>query len=205
MTDVLSELVALSDGVRAWFATHDTTITVPPVGFKQRFEKLNEGTNRAGRVLFIPGIVPGGDVPDVVDMGTIARNANRSATTNPRQLFEWEFPFTMSVWAVDASSADAVNDEQKQLIASTNLFEKSLQAVHNARVPVNPNDPTQGYRAVGFGNVRTPAKVRVVKRNREMAFGLELLVVFTAKSPLFDRSYDVATPTPVVNRHLIVP
>jgi hypothetical protein len=201
MAGVLSALVSLTDGVRAWFAANEPSlgVSVPPFGVAQRAMKLNEGTGCANRIVFMPGLIANGDIPDVVDFGDLTRGHKQS--TNPRTLFQWNVPSTMSVWAADTSSADAIADEQAQIIAVTNLLELAMRAVHNARVRVNPDDPASPLVMVGLANIVTPSKVRLVTKNVQRNLGREVLVTFAMQTPLFDRTYDVAFPAPVVARN----
>lgn len=194
MANVFSTLVGLSDAVRLWFAARTEGVSVPPVGWRQRVQKLNEGTGRANRVLFMPGAIASGDVPEVTDLGKLLRG--RQSSNNPRVLFEWDIPFTMSVWAVDMTDR---NDEQLQIIAVTNLLELALQAVHNARLPENPGDPASPLISVGLANLITPATVRIVTRNAEQYFGREILVGMSMKTPLYDKTFATGTGTPALH------
>lgn len=195
MGDVFSPLVGLSDAVRIWFAARDATVSVPPVGWKQRAQRLNFGANQSRRVLFMPGLIPNGDVPDVTDMGKLVRGRQTSA--NPRNLFEWDVPVTLSLCAVDISD---VQDEQKQIIAVTNLLEPALTACLNARLPQDPTDPASPLLNPGLANFITDAMtVRVVTRNVDGAYGRELLVALRMKTTLFDKTYATGTATPALN------
>jgi hypothetical protein len=193
--DVLSPLVGLSTAVRGWFATHDPTVNVPPVGWKQRAERLNFGAEQSRRVLFMPGLITNGDVPPVTDVGKLVQG--RVTSSNPRNLWSWEVPVTMSLCAVDNSDRQ---NEELQIIAVTNLLELALQAVHGARLVLDPTDPASAFVNPGLANFMTDnMTVRAVTGNVDGAYGRELLVALRMKTPLFDKTYATGTATPALN------
>ena len=196
-----SGLIALSDGVRAFFAANNVAATVTPVGWRYRSFQVNQGPGGGSRVCFIPGKIdpssPG--APKVLDAGTFAPPRLSSpgpraggVTTgagNPRPLVSWKKVVSLSVWAVDTT--DLGNDEL-QLAALENLVESTYQAIHNAV------DPVSGQ-AVGLADIELTDAVWNLPPV-ERAFGRELVAYFIQSGPLFDLPIDYTTPQPAILR-----
>lgn len=191
-----SGLIALSDGVRAQFAQQGVQAVVTPVGWKYRSFQANQGPGGAQRVSFIPGkIDPTSPAPPkVIDGGTFdaARFGNAGAGlggANPRRLITWRRLCSISVWAVDLT--DVGNDEI-QFAAVENLWESTYAAMHNAV------DPVSGIN-VGLADIEL-GQCTITRPPVEQAFGLEIVVYFEHKGPLFDNVIPQVFPAPAVLR-----
>jgi hypothetical protein len=197
MTIIRSGLIALSDGVRAQFASLGVTATVTPVGWKYRTFVINQGPGGANRVCFMPGkIDPSSpNPPKVLDAGVFEppRFGNAGAglgNANPRRLVSWRRVVSVCVWAVDTT--DTSNDEL-QFAALENLWEQTYAAMHNAV------DPVSGVN-VGLADVDFTDCV-ITRPPVEMAFGLELVAYFEHKGPLYDNAIATAFPSPLIVRN----
>jgi hypothetical protein len=180
-TNSNSGLIALTDGVRAffeqdWVAAYfaNLGVTIPFVtttGWKQREQQINVNpgspqtpgqVNR--RVTFMPGTDKG-------DEGTFKEPRR---TSNPRAIATWERLITCAVWAVDTSN---LADEQAQITACDNLLEMTLQAI-------------QSFAHADF--VASSVKVkRDVKQSNDMPFGYERLFEFVHREPIYDIPQEV--------------
>jgi len=184
-------LIALVNGMRAYLTAVGCTANVTVLGWKQRIQHLNQGPGQANRIALYPGLEPSGSSGAAGDLSrdhrpTVTQYVAGQAV---RALVTWSKHVTMSVWAVDTSDT---YDEEKQLIALENLIELAVQSVHNAV------DPDTGI-AVGAGMI-TWGAVRYTKPPTEMAFGLEALIEFQQRSPLFDQVVGLATPQASVGK-----
>ncbi len=167
-------LVGLVNGVRTYFAANGIIASVPPVGWRQRSEQINQSTGGASRVVFVPGDEQG-------HAGSLHRG--RSNTDNPRALLEWDMIATAYIWGVDTTG---INDEQKQVEATNTLFENVVRGVHYS---VDPNTGTvMGTAQVLWGDVRWNID------NTEQYFGRELIVGLTLKTSLLDPVTSTTTP-----------
>ena len=184
-----SGLVALSDGVRAFFAANGVAATVTPVGWRYRSFQVNQGPGGGSRVCFIPGKIDPTSpaAPKVVDAGTFEQP--RLKTANPRPLAQWSKVVTLSVWGVDTS--DLENDEL-QLAATENLLESTYQAMHAAV------DPVTGVN-VGLADVVLRDAVWTLPPV-ELGFGREFVAYFVHRGPLFDLPIATTTPQPLIVR-----
>lgn len=180
-------LIALVRGMRAYLAQPwvACTATVTALGWRQREQQLNQGMGGANRITLYPGLEPSG----AYGQGGELTRENRPSTNNPHALVTWRKPVTMSVWAVDTTST---YDEEAQIAAAENLLELAVRAAHNA---IDPSTNTP----VGVANIEW-SSVRYTKPPVNMGFGQEILVEFLQKCPLFDRTVDLATPMPGLNR-----
>jgi len=184
-------LIALVHGMRAYLARPEMVALIPKMptvtalGWRQREQQLNQGMGQANRITLYPGLEPSG----AYGQGGDLTRENRPSTVNPRALVTWRKPVTMSVWAVDTSSN---YDEELQIAAAEQLLEYAVQAAHNAI------DPATGT-PVGVANLEW-GSVRYTKPPVNMGFGAEILVEFMQKCPLFDRTVDIATPKPGLNK-----
>lgn len=197
-----SGLIALSDGVRAFFQANSVSASVPPVGWRYRSFQVNQGPGGGSRVCFIPGKIdptaPG--VPKVLDAGQITQPRQAGASGpkvggpgvyagNPRPLRWWHKVVTVSIWGVDIS--DPSNDEL-QLAATEDLFEATIQAMHHAVDPVSGS-------AVGLADIEI-TDAQWVLPPVEMAFGRELVLFIVQNGPLFDLPVETTTPQPAIIR-----
>lgn len=173
-------LIALSDGVRAYFEANGISAQVGKVGRRERAMQINQGPGGANRVLFFPQ--PKGA------RGAVRRGNQTS--TNPPVLLELDHVVIVSVWAADVSD---LNDEEKQRSAAFDLLELTLQAIRRAV------DPITGT-AIGFASLATPMDLTEVDDQPESYFGCELQLRFALKMPFYDVPQDTTTPQFAVNR-----
>lgn len=185
-----SGLIALADGARAYFEANGVAAVIPPVGLKYRTFQINQGPGGGSRVVFIPGEYDGQLEPKAMRAGELRKpRHNATDDINPRELVWWRKSVTLSIWAVDTTN---LASEQAQWAALEDLFESTVQAVHNAR------DPVSGL-PVGLADVvwvNTTLNRTVI----ENSFGFELLVTLTHSGPLFDLPIEQAFPQPSVAR-----
>jgi hypothetical protein len=194
-------LVALSDGVRAFFAANQIPADVTPVGWKYRTFQLNQGPGGGSRVCFIPGRIdpsmPG--PPKVIDAGKLSQPSTaappgvaragglKDGVRNPRPLRSWHHIVSVSIWGVDPT--DTSNDEL-QYAATVALFEQTIQAMHFSVDPVTEIP-------VGMANLEHEGASWVLPPV-ERAFGRELVLFFVQHGPLYAPAKDVTTPQPAI-------
>lgn len=199
---VRSGIIALSDGVRAFFAANAIPAVVTPVGWRYRGFQMNESAPGGGsRVCFIPGkIDPTAPAsPKVLDAGIITQptlttpgprlGGVQSGVGNPRPLAAFHKILSISIWGVDTS--DTSNDEL-QLAATEQLLDWTYAAMHNAV------DPVTG-KIVGMLDIElTDAQWVVPPVDR--AFGRELVLFAIAHGPIFDLPIGYTTPQAAIER-----
>lgn len=198
---IRSGLVALADGMRAYFEAHQVAATIPPVGWRYRTWQINQGPGGGSRVCLIPGKIdptaPG--PPKVLDAGQITQpwlstpgprlGGPSTGAGNPRPLRSWHKIVSLCVWGVDTTALD---EDEKQLIAVENLFEWAIRAMHNAV------DPVSGLN-VGLADVELTETIWT-KPPVDQAFGQEIVAYFIHHEPVFDVPIDVTTPKPGIER-----
>lgn len=176
---IKSGLVALVTDVRAYFVEHEVTAKVS-LGWKERTKQINQGPGRANRVVFTPSDDSGrgGKIVAAKQPGNHpVKNELGAIEGHVRPLRNWERIVVVSVWAVDATDAQSLQDEEKQIEATETLFEWVLRAVHQS-VHVNGQ----------WGDVIwTTDPV-------EHLFGRELRVSLLFSHPLYDRPTGMAYP-----------
>jgi hypothetical protein len=182
-----SGLIALSDGVRAYFEANDVAASVPPLGWNQRTRWTNQGPGGGSRVIFMPGEFDGG-----LDARPLKGGPFRKArhTHDVRELAWWDKLATMSVWG---ANPEALTDEQAQIDATEELLERAFEAVHNAV------DPVSGI-PVGLADIIWHDSSWTLPPS-ERAFGREILVTFTHAGPLYARPTPAVFPLAVVSRN----
>jgi hypothetical protein len=190
-----SGLTALVEGVREFFEAQAVPATAW-LGIRRRFQQITEGPRGGSRVVFILGDYDGGAEGKPLKCGTLESPRNNREEYNPRALVRWPKAVTISIWGVDP---DQVEDEEAQIEATEALFEATVQAVHNATVIVDTTTVPPTRVNVGLADV-VWGDVFVVAPPWEGAFGRELLVHLELRGPLFDLDFDVAFPSPRVNR-----
>ncbi len=170
-----SGLLQLCAAVAQYFADYGVPATVADVGLKYRNFTLNQSApGGADRVVFIPGKYSGGE-PASREYGELNRETrNHASVGNPREILNWERPFTLSVWA--APVAGRPRDEGSLIGIAENLLEEIARAVNAA-----------GHSDVTWGSVmiNTPSA--------DIGFGVELLVSATQRGPLYDQTLDYVT------------
>jgi len=191
-----SGLIALADGMRAYFEAQRIPAVVTPVGWKYRSFVINQGPGGGSRVCLIPGRIDpsSGTPPKVIEAGTFKQPmfgdaGSNGGYANPRRLIEWDRTVSLCVWGVDTTQLD--NDEA-QYAALEDLVEATYQALHNAV------DPVTGIN-VGLADVVLQDAVFTLPPV-ELAFGRELVGYFQHKGPLFDVADRIVTPKGAIVR-----
>lgn len=195
-----SGLIALSDGVRAYFAQNSVPALVTPVGW--RYRSWNTGGPGGGsRVCFVPGKLDPSALtpPKIMDAGRLTQPRKAApgprmggpmgGSGNPRPLRWWHRIVSVCVWGVDLT--DTSNDEL-QLQATEDLVELTVQAMHNAI------DPVDGVN-VGLADIEWSECVWTVPP-QDRGFGREWVGYFEHATPLFDATLDTTTPQPAIVR-----
>jgi len=177
-----SGLIALADGVRAYFVAQGIAAKVGTVGRHQRAEQINQGPGGASRVLFFE--------PDSGDLGEYVRG--HQVSTNPPVLWQWDRPVILSVWGVDAAH---LADEEKQSQAAESLSELTWQGIRRAV------DPVTGQ-AIGFASIPGPVKVTKITSNVDGYFGCEIQAQFKLRCWVADVAQDTTIPQFLVTRDL---
>lgn len=122
-------------------------------GRKKDAQQGNQGEGGANRVVFYEGD-EAGNLGEIV--GPKPKNDG-----GPRVLFTWNQLFTVSIWAADESDT---NDELKQFVALSLLWENTMQAVHAfARADAvwgNPKRITQAIELPFGAALKVPLKYR---------------------------------------------
>ena len=163
----------LVEGVRAWFSDNAIDASIV-LGWKERTKQANQGPGGAARVVFSPSDDSGKGGKLSQDFG------NRGPGGNPRPLVMWERTCVVAVWARDP---DAPGDDEGAIEAVETLLEQVVQAVQ----------------AVAGNSARWGEVLWTVSPN-ELSFGRELRASLTLRGPLFDRTSEIATPSPVITR-----
>lgn len=185
-----SGLIALSDGVRAYFAQNEVPAEVTKVGLKYRTFRVNQGPGGGSRVCIIPGEFDGDLAPKPARFGKLKKpRHNATEDGNPRALAWWEKPFTVSIWGVDLTD---LGDEEKQLQATEDLFELTVRALRAAFDPVT-------QQPVGLADI-VEGPVVLNRKEVERNFGFELLAQFTHNGPLFDSEVEIGFPDGAIAR-----
>lgn len=183
-----SSLIALANGVRAYFVANGITAIVAPVGWRERAKITNQGPGGASRVCFIPGDFDASGAPKASRGGALV--SPKHTHLNPRQLLGWDRACTVSVWGVDPA---ALSDEQAQIAATETLLELTIRAMHSA---VDPD--TQ--KNVGLADIRWGEATWTIPP-LEQSFGREVLVSFVHRATFFDATIERTTPKPAVARN----
>ena len=193
---VVSGFRMLWEGTRTYFEANHWNETID-AGWKAREQVLNQGPGGASRVVFIHGRVPPtgqGPYPaGTIEQPRIAQARSSLASgayvDNPRPLRQWSRLCTLSVWGVDA---DQLDDDTAQSDATEELFERVVQAVHNA-IYVDPDNEVET--PAGLADVKwTDVIWNVVSPN--YGYGRELLAYFVHKGPIYDQAIGLARPSP---------
>lgn len=181
-----SGLIALADGVRAYFQSQSIDAVVARVSRRGREQWITQAPRGANRVLFM-------QPPDGA-RGRLRRG--QKSNFNPEVIAEWDRPVILSVWAADPGAS---SDEEAQMGATEDLLEIALQAMRRAVDPVT--DQPIGYSNIELGEMRE------VTDDKELYFGVELQLGFVIKMPLFDVTYDTTTPKAQIHKpqHMTAP
>lgn len=178
---IQSGLVQLRKNVAAYFATVGVTANVS-LGWKQPTKQINQGTGRANRVVIIPADgANGGSLVGVQQPGQ-RRFGTGDDEISARALYTWERAVIVSCWAVDLTDP---HDEELQIEAVEDLFERTIQAVHYSAY----NDARWG-------------KVAWMTNATEQVFGRELRAALTFRHPMFDVEYGLSAPAPLITKDL---
>lgn len=167
-------ITALASGVRSFFVDNGVTASVS-VGWKAPTKRINEGPGGANRVVLIP-TDPSGRAGRFV-IGTTTHHT-------PKPIATWEQNIVVAVWAVDASSPDALADDEKQFTAVNDLLENTMEAI----------------RGVAHA-AAIPGEINFLLEPLELAYGREARVSYVLKSELFARDYATRTPGTLIMTH----
>lgn len=167
-------ITALAAGVRTFFEANGVTANVS-VGWKAPTKRINEGPGGANRVVFIPT-----DPSGRAGRFTIGTSTHHT----PKPIATWEQNIVVAVWAVDASTSQALADDEKQFTAVNNLLEDTMEAI----------------RAVAHA-AAIPGEVNFMLEPLELAYGREARVSYVLKSELFARDYATRTPGAQITTH----
>jgi hypothetical protein len=191
---IVSGFRMMLEGVQTYFKANQWAEIVEG-GWKAREQILNQGPGGAGRVVFVHGRVPAANAGPY-DAGAIEQPriagprgsvAGGTYVDNPRPLRQWARIVTVSVWGVNAQALD---DDVAQSEAAEELFERTLQAIHNA-VFVDPDNGAQT--PSGLADVKWEGLIwNVVSPN--YGYGRELLGYLTHRGPIFDQAIGLAYP-----------
>lgn len=171
MTDILA-LEQLYTDVKADF-TEDSATTAFAFGRKEVTKQINQGTGRANRIVFVPGLYPSGDLGKDLP----PRNPGR----NPRSIATLGEVFTVFVWAYDGTAAipatdtepavpAAAENEFKQYKAARLLYDDWRAALYRATHKDEELDEPTVARV-------TILDQRWVTEKNERRFGAEIQVV----------------------------
>ncbi len=165
LADMVREFVARTPVQNYFRQIGVTPPVIGTVGWKQRQQILTQGPGGANRVLFIPGSYPKGE-----DLGQLVPPRRRKGPTE-RVLATWERVITASIWAVDASSPDALRNEEKQIAVADQLHQFVVGCL----------------RSVALGDFPGPGKMfRDPAQSENMGFGIEYLYQFVHYEEVLD-------------------
>lgn len=184
-------IVALYSAVKDFFAAQSWNASIA-FGRKARDLIINQGPGGANRVVFIPGALdPNQTAPSSVDAGEFTEPRGPGGT-NPRRLYWWHQPATLSIWAVDTSD---LTDDAKQHAALVTLIEQTMIAIRRAvYTDVNGNKLN-----VGLADVR-PQNAQYRAPPVNLRFGDEFFCHLDLNGPILDLTIDTTTPQPAINR-----
>ena len=187
----ITGLPYLTDGVSTYL-NNNGIATVVAMGWRDRFEQINEGDGTANRVIIQPGDPRGaaGELGEPRQAGQGPRTVwppppEGGSGAQPlsdyvgRELSDWAEEATIYIWAVDTVAPE---DDRRQYIAVRTLLQwvrRALQNIGRAALQVG------SLEWVNIGNV-------------EKQYGRELALSVTYHAPLFDLADGIANPTTIV-------
>jgi len=204
-----SGLLALVEGLRAWFALPfvaakcaEERVRIPVIGrtgWRQREQQLNTSPEGGNRVLLLPGNASGA-------LGTLAMPERPGVGYggNPRLLWTNLRVVTASVWSYDPDNPD---DEEAQIEASDQLVELTLQGLDKSFRATLDDAGETVVEVAGTGAILPGATLRRdTKVSVNAVMGLEVLIEFVHVEPLYDMPNDLITEVlPVIEKVLRVP
>lgn len=178
---VVTGLPHLVRGVKDYFTLYSVDAEVR-IGMRERPKQINQGPGGANRVVFQPGDDAGNagllSAPMYPGEDSILSGDQLVVdTSRPRPLSNWEELTTCYVWGVDIDTGDALADEERQYIATRDLFQWVRRAVYDV-----------AEADIVMGAVRwaiTPIEHR---------FGFELAAQIVYRSPLIDVESELRHP-----------
>lgn len=182
-TENTSAIVRLFQDVAGYFAKlpggnpAETASVV--FGMRERWKQINEGTNGANRVVFVPGSIPDGK--DGVLKGAVGtgEGIDVDGTVKARALFDQEKIVTICIWAADPTDPGAV-DETVQQQAIEQLFELVMQGIKRS--------------AAGAANAAAAGAPQYNANPNERRFGIEYRLELAVDTRILDRLPGVAFP-----------
>ena len=181
---IRSGLVALKRAMAAYFATYEVDAHVD-IGLKARDQWQKP------RIIIIPGYFDGTLPARPMEGGNFGPPTKKESW-NPRELAEWTRAATFSIFAVDREN---LQSEEHQTEALEQLVEWAIRASWNAVDP--ETEINVGGPGIEYG------KSILLHPPVQMAYGKELLLQFTFRSPLYDAPQLVVTPTPALGKQML--
>lgn len=182
-TEHQSALVQLYADVKSYVATKNAGTEVL-FGLRERTMQINQGTNGANRIVFVPGRLPNGEAGELLGVdgpGETIDPVSKGAV--PRALYLHGKIATLSVWAANTDNDPSASvDEAAQEQAIEQMFEWVLRAVRRSQA--------------GAANVEWAAP-RYNNTPIERRFGIELLAELVIGTQYFDDTPGIVFPTGV--------
>lgn len=178
-----SGLLALARAVKAYFDDNDVQAEVL-VGLKERAKWASP------RVVVIPGFFDGKAEPSVMKGGPIGAPLQKSSA-NPRELGTWARALTLSIYARNVTQTQ---DVRAQLAAVEDLLESAMQALWCGVDPDSGLCP--GAAGIEWG------ETFYVFPPVQGAAGLEILLQYTFKQPMYDLATTRISPPLALGRQL---
>lgn len=182
-----SGLSSLKRAMQAYFDSISVDATVL-VGLRHR-----ENWNLT-RVVLIPGKFDGSPTPRPMAGGKVLA-PTQAASLNPGELQSWEREITLSIFAVDVANKD---DPEAQNAALENMLEQTIQACWSG---IDPQAPP-GTKPAGMAGI-TWGDTIVIKPQAQNACGDEILLQFSHKTPLFERSRGFMVPSFTLDEQML--
>ena len=179
-----SGLLALKSSLKEYFLIQDIPAEVF-LGLRAR------NWWQKSRVVLMTGKFDGSDTPRPMAAGQFGPPTKKSSN-NPRELAEWNREVTVSIFAVDPTNTTS---EEAQNTALENLIEWTIQGLWTATVAPQPvgallanlKAPNVGGPSIEWGDslwMQPPL---------EGAFGRELLLYITYRTPFYDQTQGTQT------------
>lgn len=185
-TENQSAVVQLFQDVRDYFAKlpagNPAQGASVVFGMRERWKQINEGSNGANRVVFVPGSVPDGKDGPLTGTTGPGETIGTDGTVKPRSLFDQKKIVTICIWAADTTDPTAI-DETLQQQAIEQLFEYVLQGIKRS--------------AAGAGNAIVAGAPQYNAIPNERRFGIEYRIELELDTRLFDRVPVAIFPTGV--------
>lgn len=179
------DMIDLVDTVQAYLDAFNIGAHVS-LGWAEQGKQTNQGTGGANRVIFVPadGEFEGTQYPG----------------GNPRALFDDLAKFEVRVWAVDRSSPAIRESHAHQANATKALFAWVVRAISGF------NRPSVGAPAAivpTYAGAEEWGPYKWTPDPSENAFGRELRVPLTLRSPLADVDFATFSAVPALTKNVL--